>query len=279
MAERVKDRNPGLIQTLSSLQFGIVLLIAIAVVSIIGTLIPQGRELAFYREQYPLISSIIYLFRFDRTYSSPLFIGLLGLLGLNLVMCSVIKFPRLLKATITPDRTPSASAVYAMPVTSTLTGHSLESVQKAFSGRGFILHPQGERHLFGEKGRFGRLGATIVHISLLFLLAGGMVSLLTGIRGQIVLEKGQAAASAKLADGSDIPLGFVARLDSFKVEFYESHRGRPKSFLSALTVTPDGGEAFEQNIRVNHPLELNGFTVYPVELRGCCCPGSCFLGK
>lgn len=262
MAERVKDKNPGLIQTLSSLQFGVVLLTAIAVVSIIGTLIPQGRELEFYREQYPLLSTLIYLFRFDRTYSSPLFMGLLGLLGLNLVMCSIIKFPRLLQATFKPDRTPSASAVQAMPISLTVDRCSLEDVQKAFSGKGFNLRPQDEQHLYGEKGRFGRLGATVVHISLLFLLAGGMVTLLTGLRGQIVLETGQAAATARLADGSDIPLGFVIQLDRFDVEFYESHPGRPKSFLSAVTVTPDGGESFPRDIRVNHPLDLNGFTVY-----------------
>ncbi len=74
--------DPGLIKTLSSLQFGLVILISIACVAIVGTVIPQGRAPVFYREHYgAFVNLLINVFRFNNTYNSPLFLGLLALFG------------------------------------------------------------------------------------------------------------------------------------------------------------------------------------------------------
>jgi cytochrome c biogenesis protein len=82
------------------------------------------------------------------------------------------------------------------------------------------------------------------------------------VRGAIVLEPGQTADSAELSDGSKIPLGFEITLDRFTVEFYRDHPGRPKSYVSAVTVTEPGTPPYQRDIRVNHPLMLHGVTVY-----------------
>ncbi len=104
--------EPGLMQTLGSLQFGLVVLIAITVVSIVGTVIPQGQPLSFYREHYgAVVNTLVSIFRLDATYRSPLFIGLLGLFGLNLVLCSLLKFPAIYRRAFSPDREPSAAAL------------------------------------------------------------------------------------------------------------------------------------------------------------------------
>ena len=89
-------RDPGIIQTLGSLQFGIVVLITMVLVAVDGTVIPQGRPAEFYREHYvEPIRTLITIFRFDVTYRSPLFLGLTALFGLNLVLCSIVRFPAL----------------------------------------------------------------------------------------------------------------------------------------------------------------------------------------
>ena len=61
-----KKHDPGIIKTLSSIQFGITVLIAIAIVSIIGTVIPQDRSADFYQEHYGVIINFLTnVFRFD----------------------------------------------------------------------------------------------------------------------------------------------------------------------------------------------------------------------
>jgi len=258
-----KKYNPGLMKTLSSVQLGIIVLIAIAIVSIVGTVIPQGRSADFYQEHYGVIVNfLINVFRFDITYRSPLFIGLLCLFGLNLILCSLIKFPVRLRSTFRPDITPLAEKIANMPVNASLEKKSLDDVQKAFMKSGFPLHVVDDNRLYGEKGRLGYLGSSFVHTSLLIFLLGGLVSLVTGQRGYIVLEKGQSASDMTLFDESTVPLGFELKLDNFEVEFYKDFPGRPKSYTSFVTVKDPDTEEFNLDIRVNHPLMYNGFTIY-----------------
>ena len=263
MATNQKPDNKGLVRTLSSLQFGIVILISIASVAVIGTLIPQGRPLEFYSENYNrIIFSCISIFRFDRTYSSPLFIGLLGLFAINLTLCSVIKFPRLILSIFRPNIMPDCKTVQAKHIHVELQTSSIDEVRQIFSDSGFHLRVIDENRLFGEKWKIGYLGATFVHVSLLVLLAGGVISLLTGVRGHIVLEKGETSSALVCADGSEMALGFSLKLDEFDVSFYESHPGRPRSYTSSVTVTHGNGTVSRKDIKVNHPLMLNGFNIY-----------------
>ncbi|MFC1538811.1 cytochrome c biogenesis protein ResB [Candidatus Latescibacterota bacterium] len=263
MGPKDTKSDQGLIKTLSSIQFGIVVLAAIVTVSVVGTIIPQNQSMSFYKEHFGIvINFLVTVFRFDITYSSPLFIGLLCFLGINLILCSLIKFPAILRMTFRPDITPSAGKIEKMKVHSVVEDSLLEDVSKTFSQAGFPLRKIDEKRLFGEKGKFGYTGSTLVHISLLLFLAGGLASMITGQRGYILLEKGQSSSEVTLFDNTTIPLGFEVKLNDFTVEFYKDFQFRPKSYASNVTVTIPGGQIFEKEIRVNHPLMRNGFTVY-----------------
>ena len=263
MVSSDKVNGTGLLDTLRSLKFGILILIIIAIVAIIGTIIPQGNPEEFYREHYGFITnSLIKVFRFDTTYRSPLFIGLLILSSINLIMCSFTRFPSIFKRTFSPDVAPSPEQLAALPVTVTLRKTAIDTVAELFDNAGFSLRKIDDNRLYGEKGRAGHLGSSIVHISLLILLVGGVVSLETGRRGVIFLENGETTDAAQLPDDSTMPLGFSLKLDRFHVEFYEKFPGRPKSFVSAVTVQQPGSPSFSKDIEVNHPLMRNGFTIY-----------------
>jgi cytochrome c biogenesis protein len=257
------EHSPGLWDTLRSLQFGIIALTAIAVVAVAGTIIPQGQSYEFYQEHFnPLVFSLIRIFRLDDTYSSPLFLGLMGIFGLNLVLCTAYRFPGVLKAAFRPNPAPDREQLGRMPIHFTAADTTMENIRASLEATGLRLKKTGDSRLFGQKGRLGYLGSTIVHLSLFLLLAGGMVSLLTGKRGHIVLHPGESTALMELSDGAKVPLGFTVQLDSFRVAYYEDFPDRPKSFTSSVTVTPFGGSSFPKDIRVNHPLMRNGFTVY-----------------
>ncbi len=258
-----KKYDTGFLPTISSIQFGITVMISIVVVAVIGTTIPQGHTQDFYRQQYSSITSfIIQAFRFDITYHSPLFLSLSGILGLNLFLCSLQKFPAILKKTFMPAKAISAEKITRLPIFVTVQNKTLDDIDKTFASSGFKLRKIDNRRFFGEKWRTGYLGSSFIHLSLLILLLGGVISLVTGQRGKIILEKGRSVSEVTFEDKSTIPLGFEISLNHFDVEFYEDFPGRPKSYTSSVTVTNHRLPPFDTDIRVNHPLICNGFTIF-----------------
>ena len=92
----------------SSVKLALILLIIIAITSIAGTLIPQREEaMEFARRLSP---GLVQLFRFLQLfdmYHSIWFRIIFGALALNLIVCSINRFPatlRLFKALPSPDR-------------------------------------------------------------------------------------------------------------------------------------------------------------------------------
>ncbi len=83
---------------LKSMKFGLLLLGLLCFVAIIGSIIPQGREEAFYLNTYTsLWSQIIVSFKLYDIYHSLGFILIFFALTLNLFLCSTIRLRKLLK--------------------------------------------------------------------------------------------------------------------------------------------------------------------------------------
>jgi cytochrome c biogenesis protein ResB len=73
-----------------SVRLAVVLLLVITVLSLLSTLIPQGREAAFYRHSYPpALASLVTALGFTNFFKSWLFVVPCGLFCLNLAVCSV----------------------------------------------------------------------------------------------------------------------------------------------------------------------------------------------
>ncbi|MCX5859325.1 MAG: cytochrome c biogenesis protein ResB [Proteobacteria bacterium] len=83
---------------LTSVRLAIFLFIAISLVSILGTFIPQGREPMEYISEYgERLGSWILKFGLADVYHSPVFILLLFLLFINLFSCLVTQLPNFFK--------------------------------------------------------------------------------------------------------------------------------------------------------------------------------------
>jgi len=97
-----------------------------------------------------------------------------------------------------------------------------------------------------------RYGPDLVHIGLLILIAGGLVTALGRHEVALSLVDGQEAALAS---------GQIVHLVSF--QFFKYDNGMPKEWISTVRVTRDGREEVSSfPIRVNHPLRLSGITLY-----------------
>ena len=80
-----------------SMRFGIILLLLIAAVSVVGSLIPQGNEPAYYAKIYGNGHPWILLLGLDNIFKGWVFIALTVLLSLNLTLCSVVRIRTFLK--------------------------------------------------------------------------------------------------------------------------------------------------------------------------------------
>jgi cytochrome c biogenesis protein ResB len=78
-----------------SVRLAVVLLCILALTSIFATLVPQGREAAFYTANYSrLIANSILAFQLDAFFSSYLFIATIILFTINLAVCATSRLYR-----------------------------------------------------------------------------------------------------------------------------------------------------------------------------------------
>jgi len=244
---------------LTSVKLAIGLIIALAVLSIIGTLIPQGRPAVWYLEQYgdkPLLYNLIVYLKLDRLYHTGYYLGLLALLGINTLACLTKRFRVSLQLLRAPLRQAPAQLLRlensAELPTASGASQALEKVAEVLRSRGYRLERQGAQ-LRARRHIFGRLGVDLFHASLVLLLIGAIVGGLFGFEGFIAGNKG---------DILDVPgAEFKVRIDDLWTENYPGTT-RIKDWYTKLTVIDGGKEVLTKTIEVNHPLTYKGVSFY-----------------
>jgi len=99
-----------------------------------------------------------------------------------------------------------------------------------------------------------RHGPDILHLGLLFLVVGAVVSFSVRQEGFVTLGSGDAV---------ELPDGRVVMLKAFDYLTYDD--GRPRDWISTVSVMDGEKIAIEAfPIRVNHPLKLGGLSIYQV---------------
>jgi len=266
-----KNAVDDLIDFFASVKLALTVLIALALAAVGGTIIPQNLDPHQYVHQYgpKLYTFLNYLDMFDM-YHSWWFNGLLALLVLNLVVCSIKRFPRTMKlaaptagARISPgflEKQPfSRQGRRANPLEA-LNPEIREKLKKFF-GQPRETKTDWGVLIWTERGAFSRFGVYLVHFSLLFIVAGALVGNIWGFQAYLNLNEGETAGRVvgrRPAAMIDLPFGL--RLDRFIVKYYKT--GAPSEFRSEVTIIEDGRPAGQAAIRVNHPLTYRGVTFY-----------------
>jgi len=244
----------------TSVKVAITLIIIIAIASIIGTLIPQGRSHQEYLLHYGQLAYLLEKLQLTRLYHSFWYLALLFLFSLNLIICTVVRLRPKLKRALRPFLDFKASDLMALhfhhqfnlnlPLASVqqrakeiLKDHHYHFLEKN-DAKGVKIA--------ARKRILGIFGSDIVHLAILIILAGGLLSGLGSFRTDLALHQKQIAAVPQ-AD-------FSLRLDSFETEFYPN--GQVKDWKSTLTVLEKDKEILSKTIEVNHPLNYRGFMFY-----------------
>lgn len=246
---------------LSSVKLAIVLIILLAVASVIGTLIPQGRGVAEYTARYGnSLASLFDALRFTRLFRSDWFLAILMLLAANTIVCTVTRFGPKWRRVFRPAPEADVKAVlsrrsscrFRLPL---VLDEARAAVEKELRGRHYVLSRSGHEGkvvLEGRKRRLGWFGSDIVHVGLLVILAGGFTSGLVSRRAELSLSEGQTAAVPHAP--------FELRLDKFETEYYP--QGGVKDWKSTVTIVAGGAPAVTRTIEVNKPLTYHGVSFY-----------------
>ena len=272
MAEtKKKERLNPFWRFFSSVRLTVALLIVVAFVSILGTLIPQGGREAFEfaRGLNPKLFHLFDLLDLFDLYHSLWFRFLLACLALNIIICSVERFPKTwrrfsavlkldrnkLFEKIPPNQTFITDTYYSdvsRIIGSFLQGRYKKPRQKESNGANFF---------YGEKGRYSHFGVYLVHLSVLTILIGGLIGSFFGFEAYVNIPEGEAVKTITLRKSSkQVDLGFQVRCDEFFVDFYEN--GAPKEYRADLAFLVEGKEVERKSVRVNHPVRFMGVTFY-----------------
>ena len=255
---------------LSSLKLTITLLIIIAVASILGTIIPQQYEGGeSFRHLSPgLVKAFRSLQLFDM-YHSVWFIILMGLLSLNLIVCSVNRFPtswRLFRKIPSLDRGKPFEDLSSdrVLIIERKLNEVISRVENLLRRRYKRVRRSDTANItifYGEKGAYSHLGVYIIHVSILLFISGAIIGSLFGFNAYVNIPEGESTNTVNLERQEGIKeLDFTVRCDRFSISYYDN--GMPKEYRSNLSFLKDNKAIYQGPLLVNHPITFNGIKFY-----------------
>lgn len=188
---------------LSSVSLGVILLCVLVVLSMLGMLIiqqnVQGFD-AYYATRTPAERAVYGALGLFDIYHSWYYNFLLLVLSLNIVLASIDRFPSAWSYIGRPkiDGTRKWLEAQLQSKTISIGGQTVQQVARAvsakFAAAGFkpvVSEKGGVTYVFGQKGKWNRLGAYLVHVALLILFLGHFVALQTGFDADVNMAPGQ----------------------------------------------------------------------------------------
>ncbi|MFP3982680.1 MAG: cytochrome c biogenesis protein ResB [Desulfurivibrionaceae bacterium] len=263
-------KNNSVINFFASVRLALFLLFCLALTSIAGTIIPQGKQPEVYVQEYgEKTANLFQVLDLTNMYSSWWFITLLALLTLNLIVCSWKRFPGVWhiigKDNLDTDLTKLEKKKEHKKFQTALSPQeSRGKIVKALKESGWKpREKQRDKNLllFAEKGAWTRFGVYVVHASILIIFIGALIGKFYGHKGSMMIpETNKKGSIHTFQDRQEIQLGFEILCKKFTLSRYPD--GSPKSFVSELAVIEDGKEVLNREIEVNDPLHYKGYTFY-----------------
>lgn len=248
---------------------GVLVILAMAIVSLLGTLIMQApmskatdpagyaQWLEVARAKYGGWTPIFDALGFFSLWTSPLFLGITVLLAMSIVACTTHRLPLLIDKTIRPRTHVSDNffrhAQYRASIpTSNSPSEALARARDVIGAKHYrvLADDQSPKdRLYADRFRFGPFGTVIAHASFVIILAAFAVSAFTGFEASI-----EAPVGEPVEVGHDT--GLTIEATSFEDSYDEM--GRPLDYVSHLILSRDGEFIKEQDVRVNTPLVHQG---------------------
>jgi cytochrome c biogenesis protein len=255
----------------ASVRLTVVVLLSLAILSIIGTLVPQNQSPADYFQAFgPFLYQIMAILDIFDMYHSWWFQCLILILVINIVICSIDRLQSTWKIIFVKTPVFNLERFRQRKERRRLDMASpLERLQPVFEkriARSFrycrTVPVEKGIAITAEKGRWTRLGVYGVHLSIVILLVGALLGSLRGFEGFVNIPEGEQVNVIQLRSSpARLTLPFTIRCDDFDVTFYAGGR-RPKEFRSSLTILENGQPVLKKDIIVNDPLRYRGINIF-----------------
>ena len=277
---------------LTSMRTALMLLLLLAVAAVPGSLFPQrpaGPQIVEdYLRDNPTLGPILDSLQLFDVYSSVWFSAIYLLLFISLIGCVLpraIQHAKVLRSA--PPRTPRRlsrlpeSGQVALESDGPAPAEAVEQAARWLKKRGYRTEVRqeadGGASVGAERGYLREIGNIVFHLSLVGVLAFMAAGSFLTYRGQKILVEGEGFANTLVAYDAFTPgsafsedrlTPFSMTLTGFEAVFdreSETHYGQPLDFTATLDVRRGPGEPVESTeLKVNHPLDINGARVYLV---------------
>ncbi len=201
---------------------------------------------------------------FFRVFSAPWFVFLLLLLVVSIVVCTLDRTPRLWRG-VHHVKAVQAPAFYdlGLPERARFAGidaGAADELAAVLGGRRFRLRRTPESsavsHVYGDKNQYFKMATLLTHLGLILFLAGGAVTAGWGYETVVFVGEGQTAPVQAVGT----PDNLLVKNISFEAPTRPD--GTFIDFRTDLAVYQNGEQIARKTIRVNDPLEVNGFVFH-----------------
>jgi cytochrome c biogenesis protein len=267
---------------LTDVRFAVVLIILLALAGLVGMLVRQfpvtaaddparyAAELATMRAAWGgLPAGTFIVDAFDTlglfsVFSTPWFLLLMTVLVISIICCTLDRTPRLWRSVRSVHvEQPDAFFDPARPQRAevVLAGEGTEgAVQAAFRRRHFrrqrVVSTDGVTYVYGDRNQYQKLATLLTHAGLVLFLAGGAVTVAAGFETVVFVGEGETAPVQAVGTPGNLLVKNHA--------FFAPRRadGSFADFRTDLSVFRDGEEVARKTIRVNDPLNVDGFVFH-----------------
>ena len=267
---------------LTSMRTALILLFLLALASVPGSVLPQEgidpAAVTQYYQSHPALAPILNRLSLFSVFAAPWFAAIYLLLFASLAGCVL---PRTVRLVGLGPAAPAARAEQPRPAAGQRQLHhragarwSRSSQRLALLGRRRFRLRTGDGWVSAEKGYLREVGNLLFHVALLALLFSVGFGGIFGYKANRLLIVGQGFANTptaldvfrpgRLVSPSDLQ-PFSINLLNFRAQYVTSgpELDQPLTYDAGLTYqTQPGAPMRHYLLRVNHPLVVDGVSVY-----------------
>ncbi len=212
-------------------------------------------------------------------YHTKYFRLLLGILFINLIVCTLQRLPKAYRRVRMDSRDqappPPRQADIVLRVESNDPEEVRSGAEKIAFGKSRRIKrremiwpvkkeghgsPEPSRISFYSRGRWSLLGPHVTHLGILIILIGGIIGSRYSMTAGVFLKPGDKTGTVNMKNDIAVQLGFTVQCNNFRIERYENQQ--PADFIADLSIIDAGKVVKQKEIEVNKPLYYGGFGIY-----------------
>lgn len=269
-------------RTLTSMRTALLLLLALAVAAVPGSLIPQNSSdpngVIQYRQDNPGLAKVVDAIQGFDVYTSFWFSAIYLLLFISLIGCVVPRLKHHWRAMRkAPPRTPSrftklpASSSVQLP--GVTVADAVDAGERVLKGARYRTARYGDS-VSAERGYLRETGNLLFHSALVGVLVAVFVGGGFTYTGQKILVTGDTFVNGQTQYdslnpgrffGDDSLAPYALKLDRLDVTYEQRNLdalGQPLDYTAHVTTTVPGQAPKDATIKVNSPLDVQGTSVF-----------------